>query len=215
MTGGASSVLILGAGGHARVVLATLCASGAVVEGCLAPQRPDGRWPAEIPWLGTDEDLRRLSNERVVLANGVGSVGDSGRRRAAFELGRSAGFRFVILCHPKAIVEAKVALGEGAQIMAGAIVQTGVQIGSNAIVNTGAIVDHDSVIGDHAHVAPGARVSGGVVVGPAAHVGIGATIIQGVVVGAGALVAAGSVVVSNVPENACVAGVPAVPLRAK
>ena len=202
-------VIILGAGDHARVVLALLRATGAVIEGCLAPERPDSRWPADVPWSGDDTNLRSIAVRDVLLANGIGSVADCGPRRAAFERARSAGFQFVTLRHRSAVIEADVVLGEGAQVMAGAILQTGARIGANAIVNTGAIVDHDSVIGDHAHVAPGARLSGGVTVGPAAHVGTGSTVIQGIVIGAGAVVAAGAVVLSDVPDNVRVAGVPA------
>lgn len=216
MTGLTSRVVILGAGGHARVVLALLRAMGATVEGCLAPERPNSRWPREIPWLGSDDSLRSLNTKRdVLLANGIGSVVDCGPRRKAFEIARSAGFHFLTLCHPRATVEADVSLGEGAQVMAGAILQTGVQIGANAIVNTGAIVDHDSLIGDHAHLAPGTRLSGCVTVGSAVHIGTGAVVIQGVTIGKRAVVAAGSVVLADVTEESRVAGVPASPLPSR
>jgi UDP-perosamine 4-acetyltransferase len=194
-------------------VLALLRATGAVVEGCLAPERPDSRWPADVHWSGDDTKLRSIVSRDVLLANGIGSVADSRQRQAAFEHARSAGFEFATLRHRSAVIETDVVLGEGAQVMAGAILQTGVRIGANAIVNTGAIVDHDSLIGDHAHVAPGAQLSGGVAVGPAAHIGTGAIVIQGVVIGTQAVIAAGALVLSNVPDNARVAGAPASPLQ--
>jgi sugar O-acyltransferase (sialic acid O-acetyltransferase NeuD family) len=210
-----SRVVILGAGGHARVVLALLRATGATVAGCVAPDRPDSRWPREIAWLGNDDSLRSLGTKDVLLANGIGSIDDCGPRRKAFEVARSAGFHFLTVCHPRATVEADVSLGEGAQVMAGAILQTGVRIGANAIINTGAIVDHDSLIGDHAHVAPGSRLSGGVTIGSAAHIGTGTIVIQGITIGNGAVVGAGAVVLADVADDSRVAGVPAAPLRSR
>ena len=204
-------IVILGAGGHARVVLATLRAMGLSVRGCLAPESPGTGWPTDVPWLGGDEALAGLKG--VELANGVGSVGDVSRRKAAYEAGRAAGLAFVTPRHPSAIVEADAVLGEGAQVMAGAIVQTGVRLGCDVIVNSGAIIDHDCEIGDHAHIAPGVRLSGGVKVGAGAHVGIGAVVIQGVNIGAGAVMGAGAVVLADVAAGERVAGAPARPLK--
>jgi sugar O-acyltransferase (sialic acid O-acetyltransferase NeuD family) len=208
-------IVILGAGGHARVVLAALRACGEIVHGCLARDRPDGSWPGDVPWLGTDDMLNGLSRSNVLLANGIGSVADCGPRRAVFETAQAAGFRFLTLRHPRVIIENDVVLSEGAQVMAGAILQTGVRIGANAVVNTGVVVDHDSVIGDHAHLASGSRLSGGVTVGPSAHIGAGATVIQGIVIGSGAVVGAGAVVLSDVAAKARVAGVPASPFASQ
>lgn len=207
-------IILLGAGGHARVLVAALRSQGKSVGGCVAPEPPGTEWPADIPYLGDDAALDGLDRAGIWLVNGVGSTASADVRRRLFETTKGWGFRFATVVHPAAAVVAPVRLGEGAQIMAGAVVQTGVELGDNVIVNTAAVVDHDCRLGNHCHVAPGATLSGGVSVGEDAHVGTGATVIQGIRIGRGAIVAAGAVVVRDVPEKLCVAGVPARPLRA-
>lgn len=206
-------VLMLGCGGHAESLLATLRANGIEARGCISPYAPSSRWQKPIPWLGDDGDLCRFDPSRVILLNGIGSVGDSARRRDVFERATAQRFSFLTISHPSAIVEADVVLGEGAQVMAGAILQTGVAVGTNSIVNTGAIVDHSCAIGAHAHLAPGVRLSGDVIVENGAHIGTGAVVIQGVTIGARALVAAGAVVIADVAAGQKVGGAPARVLR--
>lgn len=205
-------VVIIGAGGHGRVLLDALRQAAAVeVLGfCDAHEQLHGVTLHGVPVIGNDEDLLRdYKPDDVALVNGLGSVGDSGPRGRVFELFRRKGYRFASVIHPRAIVAADVRLGEGVQIMAGAIVQSGAQLGENVLVNTGAIVDHGCRLGDHVHVASGAVLSGDVVVGEAAHVGTGATVIQGIQIGPRALVAAGAVVIYDVGRDTKVVGVPA------
>ena len=203
-------LIVIGAGGHARVLVEALRANRMEIAGFVINDLQDGIGVMhELPRIGTDGELLAVGQQQTDLVNGVGSTGKSDVRRSIFERFRNAGFRFVTVIHPTAIVASDVVLGEGAQVMAGAVLQPGVVIGANAIVNTGAVVDHDVRIGDHAHVAPGACLAGGVIIGEVAHVGAGSTVIQNVRVGAGALIAAGSTVVRDVPPGAVVAGVPA------
>lgn len=201
--------VILGAGGHARVLLALVQALGLPVQGCVAPVQPDPLWPDTVPWLGGDEVLATLDPQRVALVNGVGSVGDPARRIAAFRQGQTLGFRFPALVHPSAVLTGTVTLADGVQIMAGGVVQTGTVIGENTLLNTAAVVDHDGRIGAHCHLAPRSVLSGGVSVGDGAHIGTGAIVIQGITIGAGAMVAAGAVVTAPVGAGQRVAGVPA------
>ena len=201
-----SGLVMLGAGGHARVVLA---GCSAPVTGCIAAAAPGPLWPATIPWLGDDAALDTLAPEEVSLVNGVGSVGRPDLRRRVFETARARGFRFAPAIHPAAHVSADAIPGPDSQIMAGAVVQAGARLGENCIVNTGAIIEHDCEIGDHGHIAPGAVLSGGVVLGVGCHVGCGATVIQDIRIGAGAVVAAGAVVIRDIAPGATVGGAPA------
>lgn len=201
--------IILGAGGHARVLLSAIQAAGGTVRGCLAPARPDSHWPGDVPWLGDDSLLHRFDPATTPLANGLGSTDDTTIRWHVYENAKAAGFSFPVIRHPAAVIDPSTILHEGAQIMAGAIVQIGARIGENATINTGARIDHDVEIGAHAHVATGAVVLGDVRIGERAHVGAGAVVIQGITVGQGALVAAGAVVIRHVGSGAAVAGVPA------
>jgi len=203
-------VIVLGAGGHAKVVIATLKAAGVEIIGVTDPDsKTHGQSILGVPVLGGDELAMKHKQGEIELVNGIGSTRPSPKRRHIFERFKRAGYGFHAVVHPSAVIGEETDIGEGAQIMAGAVVQPGCRIGVDAIVNTHASVDHDCVIGAHAHVAPGAVLGGGVTIGDGAHVGAGSTVIQNVSIGAGALVAAGAAVVANVVAGGNVAGVPA------
>jgi sugar O-acyltransferase (sialic acid O-acetyltransferase NeuD family) len=204
-------IIVLGAGGHARVVIDALRAVGATILGVVAP--PTATRIQGVDLLGDDDVIDRFATDRVSLANGLGSVERPVQRRAIYERFKARGYQFATIRHPFSSVAADASLGEGAQIMAGAVVQSGAAIGANVIVNTRASIDHDCKIGDHCHIAPGVTVSGSVLVGTGVHVGTGATIIQGIQIGDGATVGAGAVVVRDVRTNAHVLGVPAREVR--
>ena len=175
-------VVILGAGGHARVL-----------QDCLALLKRKVLDVCEDDRLV----LKKYKPQKVELVLGIGSVGDTQLRRDVFKKFKSKGFVFASVIHPSAVVAADVILGDGVQIMAGVVVQTGTKLEDNVLVNTRSSIDHDSLIGAHVHIAPGVTLSGGVTIGKGSHVGVGVTVIQGVTVGENCLVRAGSVITKN------------------
>ena len=203
-------IIVLGAGGHATVVIDALKAAGARVQGITdLDSGTHGKRILGVPVLGTDDVILENPADGIVLVNGVGSTETSDARTKIYERFCGAGYAFRTVIHPSAIIAESAEISDGAQVMAGAVLQPACRIGANTIVNTRASVDHDCVIGAHVHVAPGAVLGGGVEVGDGVHIGAGATVIQRVKIGAGALVAAGAAVVSDVSPGARVAGVPA------
>ena len=206
------SLIVLCAGGHARVVIEALLSRG------MRPSAVTDRDSARvgtllggIPITGPDEDILKMKIDQVQLANGLGnraSRAGSGlsARRDLFGRFTALGYTFPVISHASAVIASDATLGEGAQVMAGAIIQPAALIGRNALVNTRAVVEHDCQVGDHAHIAPGAVLCGGVVVGEGAHVGAGAVVLGGVSVGAGSVVAAGAVVAKNVEAGAFAGG---------
>lgn len=208
---GARPLILLGAGGHAKVLLALARAAGLVVKGLCDPAlaklgTPD--WQG-LPVLGGDEFLERLGRVEAGLINGIGQTVGSTLRRQLFERLAAQGFAFPALVHPAAWVAPEVALGQGVQVMAGAIVQPDCRIGENTIINTRASVDHDGRIGKHVHLAPAATLCGGVQVADGVFVGTGATLVQGLSIGAGAVVGAGVTLLRDLPAGARVLGAPA------
>jgi len=197
-------LLLLGAGGHARVLLELATLTGRRLAGVGAPDLGRQRlatWQG-LPVIGDDEAVRLFSPDEIDLINGLGSLpGRLSLRQNLFNRFASQGYRFATLIHPSAAVSASSRLAQGVQVMAGAIIQTGAIIAENAIINTRASVDHDSRLGAHVHVAPGAVICGSVTVGEASHIGCGATVIQGVTIGRHALVGAGSVAICDLPDG--------------
>ena len=202
-------VLILGGGGHAKVVIAALQAAGVEIAGIVDadPARVGGAI-LEIPVIGDDRAVAGFAPETVRLTVGVGSTGDPSTRQSLFARFRQRRYRFATVVHPAAVIVADSALGEGTQVMAGAVIQPGCRIGANVIVNTSASIDHDCVVGDHVHIAPGCTLSGGVTIGKGAHLGTGATVIEGIDIGSRCLIAAGTVVTKPVAPGARISGVP-------
>lgn len=199
-------VILLGGGGHARVLLEALRGLEARIEGCVSPARPER---SELQWLGDDPWLMQQDRSRVLLVNALGSTKSTAARAALFDRFRAEGFAFATIVHRTAIVASNVEFGIGVQVMAGAIVQSGARLRDNVLVNTGAQLDHDCEVGAHAHVAPGVVFSGDVRVAQRAHIGTAATVIQGVRIGEGAVVGAGAVVLRDVAAGAVVVGNPA------
>ena len=207
-------LILIGGGGHARVLISTLLQLRRHVLG-FANIDDSIRELLGLPWIGNDDAVLDHDPEQVLLVNGVGSVASVSSRLRVYEHFRARGYNFASVIHPSSIIAPEGQLASGVQIMSGAILQTGCIAHENCIINTGAQLDHDCVIEAHAHVAPGAILSGTVYVGARAHVGAGATIIQGIHIGADSIVGAGAVVLSDVPERCTVVGVPARPIRVK
>lgn len=208
--------VILGGGGHARVLIDSLSMSGAARPHAIL-DRDRSLWGQDlmgVPILGGDELLRQVAQEGVTrFVVGVGAVSDNQVRRRLFELGLAHGLTPLTVCHPSAVRSSWAQVGAGSVLYPAAVVNAGALLGVNVIVNTGAIVEHDCVIGDHVHIATGARLSGGVRVGNGAHIGAGATVRQCLSIGEWAIIGAGAVVVDDVPRQTVVAGVPARPLH--
>lgn len=198
--------IIVGAGGHGRVVADALRLEGRVVAGFVDPD-PDPT-SAGLPVLGDDEVLRQWPD--CGLVNGIGGpVGSELRRRVQTRL-EAEGRRFFGVRHPSAIVAATARLDPTVQLLARAVVQPGAILEAGVVVNTGAIIEHDCVVGAFAHCAPGSILCGGVRVGAGCHIGAGAVIREGVRLGDRVVIGAGAVVVRDcLDAGALLLGVPA------
>lgn len=199
-------VIILGAGGHGRVILDILRKMGLEVVGFL-DDNPGliGKSVNDIPVLGTVDRLGEFPANAAFIIG----IGDNDSRAKIFSKLVELGLNILNAIHPQAIIAEDVRIGRGVAIMGGAVLNTGAVSGDDVCINTGATVDHDNILGDHCHIFPGANLNGGVKVGEFAYIGSGAVILPYLSVGENAYVGAGAVVIEDVPPNAVVAGVPA------
>jgi UDP-perosamine 4-acetyltransferase len=203
--------VMVGSGGHARVLQEVLALQGIALHGFIAPNSTSRL--ADIPWLGTDTDLPQLDSAQIVLVNGVGSVSAPLLRRSVFEKAIQEGFAFASVVDANASIRASCTLAAGVQVLSGAILGSDVTIGEDSIVNSGAIVEHGTRVGAHTHISPGATIAGEVQIGDCSHIGLGATVIQGVSIGSHCTIGAGAVVIHDVEDGFLAVGVPAVARR--
>ncbi len=204
------NIVIVGAGGHGRVVLDIVTQAGehdviGFVDSnpAITGRRVDGKRVH-----GGLDDLPRLRDE-LGVTGAVVAIGDNGVRREFADRIAADGVELVNAIHPSANIARNATLGVNVVIAAGALVSAHCHIGDSVILNTGCIVDHESMIGPGAHICPGARLAGRVTVDAGAFVGIGATVIQNLRIGCDAIVGAGAVVIADVTPMTTVVGVPA------
>jgi sugar O-acyltransferase (sialic acid O-acetyltransferase NeuD family) len=198
---------IVGAGGHAKVVMDAFACSDEVGAGPLCFADDSERlFGTQLLGCRVDGPVRQvvMPSDRFHVAIGANAVRASLHQEL---LARGALPRNVV--HPRASVAASARLGQGVFVAAGAVVAPLAQVGDGAIVNHGAVVDHDCVVGAFTHVAPNATLSGGVRIGCEVLVGAGANVLPGVRVGDRAVIGAGAVVSEDVPAGVVVTGVPA------
>lgn len=202
----AFGVVIIGGGGHAKVVIESLRAAGETVA-AIVDADPTPRQVLGVPVRGDDlvlPELRGQGLSRLFVA-----IGDNRLREKLGRRGRELGFSLVNAVHPSAVISPSAKLGAGVAVMAGAVVNADSEIEDLAIINTGAIVDHDCRLGVACHLGPASALAGGVSVGPRAFLGVGARAIPGVTIGADTIVGAGGVVVRDLPDAVLAVGVPA------
>lgn len=202
-------VVIIGAGGHAKVLLDALFLMKRNVVALVEKNGIAATKIWGVPVIEEKEFFYRYNPCSVVLVNGLGSTKQLHSRRKVYERFCGLGYSFTSVIHPSAIISPHCELASDVQVMAGAVIQAGCKVGANTIVNTRVSIDHDCQIGPNVHIAPGSVVSGGVFIGGNTHVGTGAVIIQGIDIGEQVLIAAGAVVIANIPDQYSAKGLPA------
>lgn len=204
----ASTLVILGAGGHGRVVADAAALAGGYAR-IVATDRDAARCQGEllpgVPLLPLQEALA-LPHAAFHVAIGLAEA----REREALAL---AGRPLATIVHPAASVSAHAMLADGCFVAAQAVVAPGARLGRGVIVNHGAVVDHDAQAGAFSHVAPQATLGGHAKVGERVLVGAGACVLPQIAVADGIVIGAGAVVCAALAEGAVYAGVPARRIR--
>ena len=204
---------LIACGGHGRVVLDALLASGNTVNGIIDAQLELGSLIFGVPVVGDDDFIKSLDPKKTELINGLGSTKNTQARQEIYNRLTKIGFKFVGVQHSSATIGAECKIAVTTQIMAGAVLQNRVRVGENCVINTRASVDHDVTIADHVVISPGAIISGSVKIGFGSFIGAGAVIIQGLVIGDNCVVGAGAVVRRSVNDSMTVVGNPATQLE--
>lgn len=200
------TLIIVGAGGHGRVVAD--CAEATKQYNSIV--FIDDCYPQRIKNLHWDIiDTTNSFEKYIANADFIVAFGNNKLRAETLEKLSNAKANIITLIHPSACISDHANVGQGVVAFANSVVNIGAEIANGCIINTSATIDHDCVVGSCTHVSPGANVAGGVSIGEQAWIGIGASIIEYISIGSKTHIAAGAAVTQSTQDNALYAGVPA------
>lgn len=193
-------VIVIGGGGHAKVVIDCIQSAGDTVVGILDDGLNIDSTVLNIPVLGKTENYIKYTDKKFIIAIGNNAV----RRRIA----ESMKVNWYTAVHPRAVVSQYAQIDAGTVVMPNAVINAGSSVGKHCIINTGAIVEHDNKIDDYVHLSPAASLGGTVSIGKETHVGIGASVRNNIQICGGCVIGAGAVVVKNITESGTYVGIP-------
>ena len=206
------SLLLLGSGGHAKVVAETALATGLYSRiaflddgfSATSPIRGHLGFPVLGPCALAFDACQKKRYSCALVA-----IGDSRIRLSLLRRLTESGYEVPTLCHPTAFLSPSSRIDMGTVIFSHAVVQANANVGFGCILNTCSSVDHDSIIGDGVHICPGAHLAGEVLIGDHSWIGIGSSIIQKISIGSNVTVGAGAAGVHDLPGDVTAVGVPA------
>lgn len=207
-------LLVIGAGGHAKILIAILQSTGRKILGIVeADESKHEQSLLGVSVIGNDEIIFKYKPKDIELINAVGSIGKITTKHKVYERFKMEGYHFASLIHPSAVILDGVELAEGVHVLPSVVIQPGSKIESNTLINTGSIIGHDCIIGSSVHIAPRSTLSGDVKIGDRTHIGTGATILQGIQIGSDCTVGAGSLIVRDVSNGTKTIAAPAKSIR--
>lgn len=198
------NVIIIGAGGHAKVIAEIVRKCGDRVLGFLDDGKQVGEAFFGAKILGKTADAENFENCEFII--GIGS-NDVRKRLSAAKL------KFYTAIHPSAVLAESVGIGEGTAVMPGAVINPDAEIGKHVIVNSGAVIEHDCIVDDFAHISPGAVVCGTVNIGESVWVGGGSIVKNNIKICKNTIIGVGAAVVKDITEPGVYVGVPATKIK--
>lgn len=194
-------VIIIGAGGHGKVIADIINKSGDKVIGFL----DDGCTEKKVldyPVLGKTEDCLKYKDKEFFIA-----IGNNAVRKKISE--KYSILKYYTAIHPSAVIAMDVEIGEGSCVMAGVVINTSSKIGKHCIINSGSVVEHDNRLADFVHLSPGAILCGTVSVGECTHIGGGVTVKNNTNIVGDTVLGVGAAVVKDIDIPGVYGGVPA------
>lgn len=199
---------IIGAGGHAKVVLDAALLMKQWEEIVFLDDYHNGRSEFMGFRLAGGSELlgRVLQPSEYDVALGIGS---NNARAQCFETAEKAGFTMPCIVHPSAVVSRFTDLGQATVVFANSVINAGAKIGKGVIINTSSTVDHDCILDDFVHISPGVHLAGNTHVGAYSWMGIGSVTRQGAKIGSASMVGAGAAVIQDIASGVIAVGIPA------
>ena len=199
-------VIIIGAGGHAKVIADIVVKNNDTLLGFLDDNKAKDDFVLGYPILGKSDDIYSFADRSVFIIG----IGDNYIRKSISD---KYNVTWHTAIHPSTNIGIDVTIKEGTVIMANAVINTSAKIGRHCIINTGAIVEHDNIISDYVHISPNVSLGGMVSIGDCTHIGIGANVRNNINITSNCVIGTGAAVVSDIIEDGVYVGVPARRIR--
>ncbi|MBR6134413.1 acetyltransferase [Candidatus Saccharibacteria bacterium] len=198
------NVVIIGAGGHAKVIADIILLSGDNILGFLDDneEKQNSEVYKSYKVIGKISDAEKYKENDFIIA-----IGDNHTRETIAK--EHQGLNWYTAVHPNATIADTVKIGDGTAIMAGVVINADSEIGNHCIVNTSSSIDHDNIIDDYVHISPGAHLAGKVFVGQYSWICAGATIINNINIRDDVIVGSGATVLKNLSVAGTYVGTPA------
>ena len=195
-------VIIVGAGGHAKVIADIVRKSGDNLVGFLDDTKEAGTEFFDAFILGNTDSYSEYCDKEFIIAIGNNAI----REKVAAKMKNAT---FYTAIHPTAVIGEGAFIGEGTCVMANAVINADAKVGKHCILNTASVVEHDNLLSDFVHISPAVALAGTVSVGERTWIGIGAKVKNNTDICADVIVGAGAVVVKDITEEGTYVGVPA------
>jgi len=199
------NLIIIGAGGHARVVIDAAIKAEYSILGIIDVNFTGS--PEKIMGYDVIGDYSVLTNYPKDSTCVFIAIGENSQREKFFNKVIEDGFNIPVIIHPTAIISDNMEIDGGSFVNAGAIINAKAQIMTGSIINTGAIIDHEVIIGKFCHIAPGVCISGRTKVGNHSFIGTGASVIDKISIGNNVIIGAGSIIIKDIESETKVVGV--------
>lgn len=167
-------VIIVGAGGHGRVVIdAALSNSQLKIIGFLDDSEVEAI--LGVAKLGEISDIEKFKGYKFHIAIGNNRF----RRKLSEKIGIE---NLITIIHPNSYIARDSKIGKGCYIGANSVINSGSKLGNSVIVNTGSIIEHDCMLGDYSHLSYRSLLGSGVTVKEEIYIEMGEIVKRGEIV---------------------------------
>ena len=193
-------LIIIGAGGHARIVASILSAKNEynILEFVDTYKKYEDEKINGVPVVQVNSIINYLKEKDI--DNIFLAIGDNKKRKKLYKEVKNR-YNFINCIHPNAEIEKNSIIGKGVFIGSGVVIGAEVKISDNVIINNGVVISHETKIGANSHLGPGVNIAGRVNVGSDTFIGIGSSVIDNLNIGNNVVIGAGSVVINNIKDN--------------
>jgi sugar O-acyltransferase (sialic acid O-acetyltransferase NeuD family) len=209
------NILIIGASGHAKVIIDIIEKENTyTIFGLIDTYKKKGDKLYDYDILGKETDIPKIVEENDIYG-GVIAIGDNWVRKLMFEKisNLSIDFKYITTIHPDAIIGSNLKIGDGVVVMPGVVINSNVRIDNCCILNTKSFLGSNSIMKDFSSLGPGAVVDYNVTIEDCSVISLGVCVVNNMTIGKNSIIGAGSTVVDDIPISVIAFGTPAKEIR--